>query len=136
MGSQADGNDEDRPPRSGLNEQELEYITNRPTKRAQPTKQQQSHKYIPDTPCAVSVVSFLLGGLCFLSLSNVYSKFDVLLDPGLGTQRGSWWATPQLGLFVGALSCFHWAEFAVTAGWNRERCSVDCRLLCLSLRDS
>jgi hypothetical protein len=23
---------------------------------------------------------------------------------------------------------FHWAEFAVTAGWNLEKCSVDCAL--------
>ena len=31
---------------------------------------------------------------------------------------------------------FHWAEFAVTAGWNLEKCSVDCaftsRLVSLS----
>jgi hypothetical protein len=24
------------------------------------------------------------------------------------------------------LSAFHWGEFAVTAGWNRQKASVDC----------
>ena len=34
--------------------------------------------------------------------------------------------TYQLRFFIAAWSFFHWAEFAVTAGWNFEKCSVDC----------
>lgn len=40
-----------------------------------------------------------------------------------------WWCTRQLGFFLAAWSAFHWGEFAVTAGWNREKCSVDSFLL-------
>jgi protein-S-isoprenylcysteine O-methyltransferase len=44
----------------------------------------------------------------------------------MGDFGGCWWATPQLGFFIAAWSGFHWGEFAVTAGWNLEKCSVDC----------
>ena len=40
-----------------------------------------------------------------------------------------WWTTYQLGFFAGAWALFHYMEFAVTAGWNRERCSIDCESL-------
>lgn len=71
---------------------------------------------IPNTPLSVSLISFLLGSLF---------SFGVVLfaTNGLGT---CWWATYQLGFFLAVWSAFHWGEFAVTAGWNRDKCSVDC----------
>ena len=92
-----------------------------------PVGPSQPHGSLPNTPGAVSLISFLLGGLCFLSLKVFFSKLQYLnsnLDDD--TQAGWWWSTPQLGFFLGAWSFFHWAEFSVTAGWNREKCSIDC----------
>jgi len=40
-----------------------------------------------------------------------------------------WWATYQFGFFLAAWSAFHWGEYAVTAGWNRPKLSVDSYLL-------
>lgn len=72
--------------------------------------------HIPNTPLAASTISFLLGTLftvgIFIFVSGGYSQ---------------WWATYQLGFYLAAWSAFHWGEFAVTAGWNREKCSVDCK---------
>ena len=70
---------------------------------------------IPNTPLAASTISFLLGS-CF-SL-NLY----IFLVGGLDY----WWSTPQLAFYLAAWSAFHWGEFAVTAGWNREKCTVNC----------
>jgi len=81
--------------------------------------QVQPHGNIPNTPLAASLISFLLGGLFTAGC------ITFLLD-GLG---GYWWTTYQLGFYLAAWSAFHWAEFAVTAGWNREKCSVDSFLL-------
>ena len=71
---------------------------------------------IPNTPLSVSLISFLLGSLfsfgLLLFLTNGYGLY--------------WWSTYQLGFFLAVWSAFHWAEFAVTAGWNRDKCSVDC----------
>ncbi|TFK91472.1 protein-s-isoprenylcysteine O-methyltransferase [Polyporus arcularius HHB13444] len=74
---------------------------------------------IPNTPLSVATISFLLGSL-FL--------FGVLLfvTNGFGLY---WWSTYQLGYFLAAWSAFHWGEFAVAAGWNRDKCSVDSFLL-------
>ncbi|TCD68210.1 hypothetical protein EIP91_011382 [Steccherinum ochraceum] len=74
---------------------------------------------IPNTPLSVSTISFLLGSL--FSLGTL-----AFLSGGFSSH---WWTTAQLGLFVAAWSAFHWGEFAVTAGWNREKCSVDSFLL-------
>lgn len=82
----------------------------------------QSHGNIPNTPLAASTISFLLGSTFALGL------FTFLCG---GFER-YWWSTYQLGFFVAAWSAFHWGEFAVTAGWNREKCSVDCALLFFS----
>lgn len=71
---------------------------------------------IPNTPLAVSTISFVLG--------SVFSLGALLFLSG-GIQN-VWWATPQLGFFVAAWSAFHWGEFAATAGWNLTKCSVDC----------
>ncbi|KAF9247313.1 Isoprenylcysteine carboxyl methyltransferase family-domain-containing protein [Melanogaster broomeanus] len=74
---------------------------------------------IPNTPLAASTISFLLGALFSLGVA-------LFLQAGL---VAPWWATYQLGFFVAAWSGFHWGEFAVTAGWNLEKCSVDSFLL-------
>lgn len=71
---------------------------------------------IPNTPLAVSTIAFLLGSVFSIAaLAFVIGGFPSL-----------WWATYQLGFFVAAWAAFHWGEFAVTAGWNFEKCSVDC----------
>jgi hypothetical protein len=74
------------------------------------------HENIPNTPLAASAISFLLG--CIFSLGLM-----LFLMGGISER---WWATYQLGFFLAAWSGFHWGEFAVTAGWNRSKCSVDC----------
>lgn len=71
---------------------------------------------IPNTPLAASTISFLLGIVfCLGMLTFLSGGFDIY-----------WWSTYQLGFFAASWSAFHWGEFAVTAGWNREKCSVDC----------
>ena len=77
------------------------------------------HRNIPNTPLAASTVSFLLGGVFSLGAT-------LFLCGGFASP---WWATYQLGFFLAVWSAFHWSEFAVTAGWNREKCSVDCELV-------
>ncbi|KIP12902.1 hypothetical protein PHLGIDRAFT_60971 [Phlebiopsis gigantea 11061_1 CR5-6] len=77
-----------------------------------------SDTYIPNTPLAASIISFLLGSVFVFG-------FSLWISGGYGY----WWAKPQLGFYLAAYSAFHWAEFAVTAGWNREKCSVDSFLL-------
>lgn len=72
---------------------------------------------LPNTPLTVSTISFLLGSLFTLGLSTF-----------LAGGANFWWTTPQLSFFAAAWAAFHWAEFAVTAGWNRGRCNVDCEL--------
>ena len=83
---------------------------------------QRSAGRIPNTPLAASTISFLLGSLFTFG-------FSIFVSGGLDY----WWAMPQLGLFVTAWSLFHWGKFAATAGWNRERCSVDWVILVLYL---
>ena len=68
---------------------------------------------LPNTPLAVSTISFLLGGVCLLGFSLFVT----------GGSPDHWWTTWQLGFFIQSWAFFHWAEFAVTAGWNRGRCS-------------
>jgi protein-S-isoprenylcysteine O-methyltransferase len=80
------------------------------------------HGNIPNTPLAVSTISFFLGAIFSLgSLIFLVGGFDIY-----------WWPTYQLGFFVAAWSGFHWGEFAVTAGWNFEKCSVDCESYALA----
>lgn len=73
---------------------------------------------LPNTPLAASTISFLLG--CVFTFG-----ITVFLSDG----PGAWWRTPQLGFYIASWAAFHWGEFAVTAGWNREKCSVDCEYL-------
>ncbi|KIM46080.1 hypothetical protein M413DRAFT_23865 [Hebeloma cylindrosporum] len=77
------------------------------------------HGNIPNTPLASSTISFLLGSAF---LFGVYTAVNDIS----GTAR---LLTYQLGCFIAAWAFFHWAEFAVTAGWNFEKCSVDSYLL-------
>lgn len=74
---------------------------------------------IPNTPLFVSLIAFLLGGVFALGTLTFF----------VGGFAGTWWATAQLGFFTAAWAAFHWGEFAVTAGWNFEKCSVDCACL-------
>ena len=78
---------------------------------------------IPNTPLSVSTISFVLGSL--------FSVGALTFLAG-GFQR-YWWTTAQLGFFAASWAAFHWGEFAVTAGWNREKCSVDCAYIILLL---
>ncbi|KAF5363925.1 hypothetical protein D9756_000475 [Leucocoprinus leucothites] len=74
---------------------------------------------LPNTPLAVAIIAFALGGLFGVSfLVFVFGGFE-----------GYWWSTYQLAFFFCAWSFFHWAEFAVTAGWNLEKCNIDSFLL-------
>ncbi|KAJ6628730.1 Isoprenylcysteine carboxyl methyltransferase family-domain-containing protein [Mycena sp. CBHHK59/15] len=74
---------------------------------------------IPNNPLWVSLIAFLLGAVFALgALTFVVGGLDKY-----------WWSTYQLGFFVAAWAAFHWGEFAVTAGWNFEKCSVDSFLL-------
>ncbi|KAI0650747.1 ICMT-domain-containing protein [Trametes meyenii] len=75
--------------------------------------------FIPNTPLSASLVSFLLGSVFSLGVL-------LFVTDGFGRY---WWSTSQLGFYLAAWSAFHWGEFAVTAGWNRDKCSVDSFLL-------
>lgn len=77
------------------------------------------HSKIPNTPLATSTLSFLLGSVFSLGAATFLA----------GGFQSLWWTTYQLGFFIAAWSAFHWGEFAVTAGWNRHKCSVDCKPL-------
>lgn len=80
-----------------------------------PTQVRAPKEGIPNTPLAASTVSFLLGAVFSLGAATfLFGGFSY------------WWTTYQLGFFAAAWAAFHWAEFAVTAGWNIEKCSVDC----------
>jgi protein-S-isoprenylcysteine O-methyltransferase len=80
---------------------------------------------IPNTPLAASTISFLLGSVFSLALLAFIS----------GALGRSPWAYYQLGFFVTAWAAFHWGEFAVTAGWNLHKCSVDCEHYSVTLPD-
>jgi len=77
------------------------------------------HGNIPNTPLVASTISFLLGSIFSLGLlAFIYGA--------LGISSRSYY---QLGFFISAWAGFHWGEFAVTAGWNLDKCSVDSFLL-------
>lgn len=79
---------------------------------------------IPNTLFVAALIAFLLGGIFALG------AFTFLAD---GFTASAWWATAELGFFAAAWAAFHWGEFAVTAGWNFDKCSVDCVFSSLSL---
>ena len=77
---------------------------------------------LPNTPLTASTISFILGWAFSLGVLTFWRG-----------GFGSWWNSYQLGFFVAAWSGFHWGEFAVTAGWNLEKCSVECAYAVLHL---
>lgn len=110
---------EDNPVLSDAFEQrvrERELLRSRPLETIPDLTTKQPHGTIPNTPLAVSTISFCLGSIFALG-------FSVFWGGGLSSL---WFATYQLAFFVASWSAFHWGEFAVTAGWNREKVSVDC----------
>jgi len=72
---------------------------------------------IPNTLLAVSTLAFVLGSIFSLGLT-------VFLSGGFNQ-----YFTYQLAFFMSSWAFFHWAEFAVTAGYNLEKCSTDSYLL-------
>lgn len=103
---------------------EREHLRSRPLETIPEPTASQPHGTFPNTPLTVSTISFLLGSIFTIG-------FSVFLCGGLSS---FWFATYQLAFFVASWSAFHWGEFAVTAGWNREKVSVDCTsFLSLSL---
>lgn len=81
-----------------------------------PIPEAQPHGNIPNTPLASSFIAFSLG--------IVFTLGSLLF--ALGGYPGSVWLTDRLGAYLAFWALFHWLEFAVTAGWNREKLSVDC----------
>jgi len=92
---------------------------------------------IPNTPLASATISFLLGSIFALAVRVLLVDLGVpavLLDlVQAGKLTGGTIASNvplvQLSFFFATWSAFHWGEFAVTAGWNRARVSVDSYLL-------
>jgi protein-S-isoprenylcysteine O-methyltransferase len=95
---------------------ERELLRSGPLETIPDSKSATFNDGIPNTPLAVSIISFLLGSTFALGFLTFLS----------GGFRSFWFTTYQLGFFVASWSVFHWGEFAVTAGWNREKVSVDC----------
>lgn len=97
-------------------------LENHPLSTVPKEREHRAGGTLPNTPLTVSTISFILGWAFSLGVLT-------FLRGGFG----SWWNSYQLGFFVAAWAGFHWGEFAVTAGWNLEKCSVDCAyaLLCL-----
>lgn len=84
----------------------------------------------PNTPLAASTTSFLLGSLFSLGLWLVLNNSNIItaiLHPTSWKDVAFNLPGVQLPLFLAAWAFFHWAEFAVTAGWNREKCSTSCK---------
>lgn len=95
---------------------ERERLRSRPLEMVPDPTTTQPGGTIPNTPLAVSTISFLLGTTFTLgSLTFLCGGFYEF-----------WFATYQAGFFVASWSAFHLGEFVVTAGWNREKVSVDC----------
>jgi len=78
------------------------------------------HGDLPNTPLMASAIAFALGTIFALGLPAR------LLT---GAQQTLWWNTYPLAFFASVWAAFHWLEFAITAGWNREKCTVDSFLL-------
>jgi hypothetical protein len=95
---------------------ERELLRSNPLETIPDLSTVQPHGNIPNTPLAVSTISFILGSIFTLGSS-------IFLSRGLDD---FWFATYQFGFFMASWSAFHWGEFAVTAGWNRQKVSVDC----------
>jgi protein-S-isoprenylcysteine O-methyltransferase len=85
----------------------------------------------PNTPLAASTTSFILGSVFSVGLYLVLTNSNVLntfVHPASWKDVAFTQPSVQLSFFMAAWAFFHWAEFAVTAGWNREKCSTHCEL--------
>jgi protein-S-isoprenylcysteine O-methyltransferase len=82
-------------------------------------------EWIPNTPLGASTTSFILGTTFAFGLVLFFWPLGLLGSPSTGD--GEWlkrWS--YFGFFIAGWAGFHWGEYAVAAGWNRARCSVDC----------
>lgn len=87
-----------------------------------PAKGVPTNGNIPNTPLASSFIAFCLG--------TVFTLGSLLfVAGGYGSSWLTSWLTSQFGAFAASWAIFHYLEFAVTAGWNREKCSVDCECM-------
>lgn len=88
-----------------------------------------AHNDIPNTILSVSIISTILGGILFTSFTLVgLSLSGWITTSSNGNLSGAeWgtWARPQLGVYFGCMALFHLSEFWTTAGWNKDRLSVD-----------
>jgi protein-S-isoprenylcysteine O-methyltransferase len=84
------------------------------------------HGDIPNTPLMASIIAFSLGIVFAIG-------FPARLL--IGAQTPFWWYTYPLTFFGSSWAAFHYLEFAITAGWNREKCSVDCEWALAALSD-
>jgi protein-S-isoprenylcysteine O-methyltransferase len=92
----------------------------KPLEMSSPARDDQRNYYgghFPNTPLAAATIAFMLGGVFMWGLKTFAA----------GGYPLSTWMTYQLGFFVASWAAFHFGEFAVTAGWNRDRCNVDCK---------
>ena len=86
-----------------------------------PAKGVPTNGNIPNTPLASSFIAFCLG--------TVFTLGSLLfVAGGYGSSWLTSWLTYQFGAFAASWAVFHYLEFAVTAGWNQEKCSVDYEL--------
>jgi hypothetical protein len=103
----------------------------------QPTVHDLHRGRIPNTPLASATISFVLGSIfalaaraLLLNLGLSAALFDFVKE---GKVAGGTLAfnrpLVQLSFFLVVWPAFHWGEFAVTAGWNRARATVDCTCL-------
>ncbi|KAJ3763642.1 Isoprenylcysteine carboxyl methyltransferase family-domain-containing protein [Lentinula raphanica] len=83
-----------------------------------PSVQTRMSGNLPNTPLVAAIIAFLLGSVFCFGLLMFIRGFSLY-----------WWSTYQLGFFIAAWSAFHFGEFAITAGWNLEKCSVESFLL-------
>jgi len=101
----------------------------------QPTRLDLHKGRIPNTPLASATISFLLGSVfalavraLFVNLGLSAALFDLVKTGNVALETIAF-NDPlvQLSFFFATWSAFHWGEFAMTAGWNRARATVDCK---------
>ena len=101
------------------------------------SRRDREHFHVPDapvvTPAAAKKITVGVGDSSdkFLYISTISFGLGILFSLGfltfvIGGFRSIWWATYQLGFFSAAWATFHFGEFTTTAGWNPDKCTVDC----------
>lgn len=84
-----------------------------------------AHNDIPNTILSVSIISTILGGILFTSFTLVGLSLSGCIKSSTSGAEWGTWARPQLGVYFGCMALFHLSEFWTTAGWNKDRLSVD-----------